>query len=234
MNRFRKTFQEYIAEFVYGATDGTITTFAVVAAAAGAGLPARIAAVLGLANLFADGFSMGVSSFLSKRSESAQEAKRRRRIRRQLATDKGLMAYLHDHLSASYGLAGKQLDEAVKTALANPAAVREHLERETFGPDAGEDIGKPLKLGLATFLAFILVGFVPLIVYVFTSARDANSTEFFMAACILTGLTFAAIGLIKGIVTQSSRLRSIAETVLLGGTAAAISYIVGAWFDGIL
>ena len=231
--KIQKTFQEYIAEFVYGAIDGTVTTFAVVAAAAGAGLPARVAAVLGLANLFADGFSMGVSSFLSKRSETAQNTKARRKFHRRIETDSGLKKYLEKHLSSNFGLKGKQLDAAVKTAFANPQAVRMHLERDEFGPEESTTFEKPMKLGLATFAAFIIVGFVPLIVYLFTSARSASSADNFLAACILTAITFAFIGIIKGQVTNTSKTWSAVETVLLGGAAAAISYFVGAWFDGI-
>lgn len=231
--RIKKTFQEYIAEFVYGAIDGTVTTFAVVAAAAGAGLPARVAAVLGLANLFADGFSMGVSSFLSKRSETAQNMKERRKFHRRIVTDTGLKKYLEKHLSSNFGLQGKQLELAVKTAFSNPEAVRLHLERDQFGPDESSETSKPLKLGFATFIAFIIVGFVPLIVYLFTSARTASSADNFIAACILTVITFAVIGIIKGSVTQTSKTWSAFETVLLGSAAAAISYFVGAWFDGI-
>ncbi|GGN95981.1 MULTISPECIES: VIT1/CCC1 transporter family protein [Haloarcula] len=58
----------YIAEVVYGANDGIITTFAIVAGVAGAALDPGIVLILGFANLFADGFSMGMSNFLSQRS----------------------------------------------------------------------------------------------------------------------------------------------------------------------
>lgn len=59
----------YIGSLVYGANDGIITTFAVVAGAAGAGFSSSIIIVLGVANLIADGFSMGASKYLSMRSE---------------------------------------------------------------------------------------------------------------------------------------------------------------------
>lgn len=55
---------------VYGANDGIITTFAVVAGVAGAGLSPQIVLILGLANLIADGFSMGVGDYLGERSEA--------------------------------------------------------------------------------------------------------------------------------------------------------------------
>jgi VIT1/CCC1 family predicted Fe2+/Mn2+ transporter len=63
----------YIRDLVYGANDGIITTFAVVAGVAGAALSARIVLVLGIANLVADGISMGASNYLGIRSERATE-----------------------------------------------------------------------------------------------------------------------------------------------------------------
>ncbi|GMR12729.1 MAG: hypothetical protein BMS9Abin29_0922 [Gemmatimonadota bacterium] len=68
-------FRHYLGDFVYGASDGIITTFAVVAGVAGAALPVRTILILGFANLLADGFSMGASNFLSIRSgEDARAA----------------------------------------------------------------------------------------------------------------------------------------------------------------
>src|SRR5680860_1719655 len=56
--------RSYVRDLVYGAVDGTVTTFAVVAGAWGAGLSTRIVLVLGVANLVADGFSMGAANYL--------------------------------------------------------------------------------------------------------------------------------------------------------------------------
>jgi vacuolar iron transporter family protein len=61
--------QHYIRDLVYGATDGVITTFAVVAGVTGGTLSARTVLVLGVANLLADGLSMGVGNYLAIRSE---------------------------------------------------------------------------------------------------------------------------------------------------------------------
>lgn len=54
---------------VYGANDGIITTFAVVAGVAGAGLSASVILILGVANMIADGLSMGIGDYLGERSE---------------------------------------------------------------------------------------------------------------------------------------------------------------------
>ena len=63
----------YIGDLVLGANDGIITSFAVISGAAGAGLPAFVVIVLGLANLVADGISMGLSNYLSLRSTKEAE-----------------------------------------------------------------------------------------------------------------------------------------------------------------
>lgn len=67
--KLKQHIEDYLGEFVYGGIDGAVTTFAVVAGATGARFDLKIILVLGFANLIADGFSMGVGSYLSKKSE---------------------------------------------------------------------------------------------------------------------------------------------------------------------
>ena len=69
--QLRPLAQHYLKDLVYGANDGIITTFAVVAGVTGAELAPRVVLILGFANLLADGFSMGASNFLAIRSDEA-------------------------------------------------------------------------------------------------------------------------------------------------------------------
>ena len=67
--------RHYIRDLIYGANDGIITTFAVVAGVTGGNLSSVAILIVGVANLFADGLSMGIGNYLSIRShESAREA----------------------------------------------------------------------------------------------------------------------------------------------------------------
>jgi VIT1/CCC1 family predicted Fe2+/Mn2+ transporter len=68
----------YLRDLVYGAVDGTVTTFAVVSGVAGPNLPGRII-FLGIANVVADGFSMAAGNFLVARADS-QVAHRARQM----------------------------------------------------------------------------------------------------------------------------------------------------------
>jgi len=66
-----ETARHYIRELVYGANDGVITTFAVVAGVAGGGLPLSAVLIVGAAHLLADGLSMGVGSYLAIRAHES-------------------------------------------------------------------------------------------------------------------------------------------------------------------
>lgn len=69
------TARHYIRDMIYGANDGIITTFAVVAGVTGGALSQNAVLIVGAANLLADGLSMGVGNYLSIRShESARAA----------------------------------------------------------------------------------------------------------------------------------------------------------------
>jgi VIT1/CCC1 family predicted Fe2+/Mn2+ transporter len=96
--------RRYLPDLVYGANDGIITTFAVVSGVVGAALSERIILILGFANLLADGFSMGASNFLARRSyaDASDRATSRQATRHGVATVVGfitaglvpLLAYL--------------------------------------------------------------------------------------------------------------------------------------------
>lgn len=83
----------YLPDLVYGANDGIITTFAVVSGVVGASLSERVIVILGFANLVADGFSMGASNYLARRSHEDDElAERGDALRHGAATILGFVA----------------------------------------------------------------------------------------------------------------------------------------------
>lgn len=62
-----------LRDAVLAASDGVVTTFAVVAGSAGASLSTGVVIVLGFANLLADGFSMASGNYLGIKSEVEYE-----------------------------------------------------------------------------------------------------------------------------------------------------------------
>jgi VIT1/CCC1 family predicted Fe2+/Mn2+ transporter len=50
----------------------------------------------------------------------------------------------------------------------------------------------------------------------------------FLYSCLLTGVGLTIVGSLKSMVTEKNKLIGIAETLALGGLAAALAYFVGA------
>jgi VIT1/CCC1 family predicted Fe2+/Mn2+ transporter len=90
----RDVARHYLGHLVYGANDGIITAFAVVAGVAGAALPRAVAGVLGVANLVAHGFSMGASNFLAIRSRGAVERAEGHRVSEPYAAKHGFATFV--------------------------------------------------------------------------------------------------------------------------------------------
>lgn len=90
-NRAGGVIRAYLPEIVYGATDGIVTTFAIVSGVVGAALSVQTVLVLGFASLLADGFSMAVSNVLSERSKIEDPPTLREAARKGWATFCGFM-----------------------------------------------------------------------------------------------------------------------------------------------
>ena len=73
MTRTHAIIGKYLPDLIYGANDGIVTTLAVISGVVGASLSNRVILILGFANLLADGFSMGASNVLARRSETESE-----------------------------------------------------------------------------------------------------------------------------------------------------------------
>lgn len=85
---------------------------------------------------------------------------------------------------------------------------------------------KPVYNALATFIAFIVLGFIPLIPYFFVF----EASKAFELAIIFTLLALTILGVLRWKVTGQGLSRSISESILVGGIAAIIAYIVGIFF----
>lgn len=216
--------QEYLREFVYGGIDGAVTTFAVVAGGFGANLDPGILIILGFANLLADGFSMSVGAFLSAKSEQDNFTKHEKIEYWEIENLPDVEREEIADIYRAKGFKGELLEKVVDQICSDKDLwVAEMMKDEL---NMMRDGKSPFKIGLATLISFILVGFIPLMVYLwdFFFPTDLN---IFLWTSILTGVAFLIVGWLKGVVNQTSALRSISETVGLGLLAAVVAYYVG-------
>jgi len=216
-------YQEYLGEFVYGGMDGSVTTFAVVSGAVGAGLESSIIIILGFANLLADGFAMSVGAYLSTQSQKhnyeKHEAVEYWEVDNLPEREK---EEIRDIFRAK-GFEGELLEQVVKVITADKKRWVDVMMKEEL-----EMIKEPRsawKIGAVTYASFILIGIIPLSVYVLDFIVGFSGN--LLWSCILTSIGFIAIGFLKTYVTETSRWKGILETWLLGAIAAGVSYFVG-------
>lgn len=79
--------RSYLPDAILGGIDGCITTLALVASVAGAGLPGMVAFVLGLASLIADALSMAVSNYQAVKSTDEARHRLREQEHHHVAVD---------------------------------------------------------------------------------------------------------------------------------------------------
>ncbi|TFV94596.1 hypothetical protein E4S40_11310 [Algoriphagus kandeliae] len=221
--RFGKL-QEYLREFVYGGIDGAVTTFAVVAGGFGANLDTGVIIILGFANLLADGFSMSVGAFLSSKSERENFKKHEKIEYWEVENLPHLEREEIRDIYKAKGFKGELLEKVVDQICSDKDLwVAEMMKDEL---EMMQDNKSPLKIGLATLVSFILVGFIPLLVYLIDFFSQIEK-HIFLFTSILTGFAFILIGWMKSWVNQTSPIKSILETLALGFLAALVAYYVG-------
>ena len=225
-------FSTYLKEFIYGGNDGIVTTFAVVAGFSGANigdhaLNFSIVTVLlfGLANLFADGAAMGLGNYLSIRSEKKLYKNFYNKEWQETKTSYDYEIKETVQLFENQGFNNTDAKQLTQIVSKNTDFwVRFMVQYECDMNDPEGD--NPFYCGLATFGSFVFFGFIPLIPYFFTA--DPSIT--FIYSSLFTAGALMLLGIFRAYTTKDSYIISIIETLIIGGTAAILAYIVGLFF----
>lgn len=221
----------YLGDLVYGGLDGIITTFAVVSGVAGADLGSGIVLILGLANLFADGFSMATGAYLSAKSEKEYFAKEREREAWEVDNFPERERTELYEIYLGQGYPDEDARQLVEIKTRDPERWVDTMMVEELG--MMKDEGNPLKNGLATLGAFVAAGVVPMLVYLVGMVVPVSREMAFPISLILSGLALFGLGMAKVLVTRRNPFKSGLEMLLVGGLAAGVAYGVGALLKGL-
>ncbi len=211
-----------LRDTVYGAIDGAVTTFAIVAGVAGAGLSPFVIVALGLANFLADGFSMAAGNYSGTKAEKDNMLRLRAVEERHIATNpEGERRELR-HILSLKGLSGDVLEQATDEIARHHDNWIELMLEGEYG--LSNTMPHPMRGALATFGAFLVAGMIPLLPFLF-GVQNA-----FVVSSGMTLAVFFAIGALKSKWSLEPWWRSGIETFLIGGLAAGIAYFVGSLF----
>jgi VIT1/CCC1 family predicted Fe2+/Mn2+ transporter len=211
----------YLGDAVLGGIDGCVTTFAVAAGAIGGGLPSYVVVILGFANLLGDGFSMAVSNYLRVKSDREKVDETRNLEARHIESNPEEERQGIREIFSKKGFKDEILEKVVDGITSNRSLWINTMLTEEHGLQI--EGPKPVKSGAVTFVSFILVGIVPLIPFLFSQPRLNQ----FIGSAIITSVSFFLIGVSRGVVLGRPPFRSGLLTMLTGGGAAFLAFLVG-------
>lgn len=219
---------KYIGDLVYGANDGIITTFAVVAGASGASLTSSVVIILGVANLLADGISMGASNFLGAKSEKDFARAQLQKESWEIDNLRELEIEEVRDIYKKKGFKGQDLEKAVSIIISNRSVWLDTMMKDELGIILDEK-DSPLKHGVATVIAFVISGTFPLLPYIIPGFSNP-----FLASCIIGAVTLFTVGALRTLITTVSFIRGGLEMLAVGSVAAGAAYVVGGVIEGII
>jgi VIT1/CCC1 family predicted Fe2+/Mn2+ transporter len=216
----------FFDDFIYGSIDGAVTTFAIVAGVMGAGLSPGIILILGFANLFADGFSMAVANFQASKARNEYIEMKRKQEEWEIDHLKEQETDEIRDIYRKKGFKNELLEEVVRTITSRRKVWIDTLMKEELG--LIEDEKRPLDSSISTFIGFNLIGLIPLIPFVlFILIGITSNHDAFAYSTILVASAFFIVGIIKGKIVKKSKIMSGLFTLMIGGIAAIVAYLIG-------
>lgn len=206
---------------VFGASDGLVSNTALVMGFAGSGQPQGTVLLAGVAGLLAGAFSMAAGEYVSVASqrdiftrELSMEAAELRD--KPLEEQKEL-----ELIYRAKGLDKETARQAAERIISDPKVALDTLAREELGLDPSE-LGSPIKVAVASFVAFAIGAIVPVIPYLITGGTTAV-----IIAMVLAGIALLVVGGTVGRLSGLGVVKSALRQFAVGAGAAAVTYILG-------
>jgi VIT1/CCC1 family predicted Fe2+/Mn2+ transporter len=210
-----------VRDAVIGMADGLTVPFALAAGLTGAIDTAWIIVVAGLAEIAAGSIAMGLGGYLAARSDVehyASERAREQREVREIPADEE--AEVMEALQ-KYGLRPEEARPMVEALKKRPEAWVDFMMRFELGlerPDPARAVSSALTIGGA----YAVGGFIPLLPYMLLK----HTLTALAVSSVVTVVALAVFGYVKGHFTGMRPARSALQTVLIGGLAAGVAFLI--------
>ena len=206
---------------VFGASDGLVSNTALVMGFAGSGQPQGTVLLAGVAGLLAGAFSMAAGEYVSVASQRDIFT---RELEMEAAELRDKPLEEQKELELIYRAKGLDRDTARQAAeriMSDPKVALDTLAREELGLDPS-DLGSPVKVAIASFVAFAIGAVVPVIPYLITGGTTAV-----IIAMVLAGLALLVVGGTVGKLSGLGVTKSALRQFAVGAGAAAVTYVLG-------
>jgi vacuolar iron transporter family protein len=207
---------------VFGISDGLVTNVSLILGVAGAHPGGHIVRLAGLAGLVAGAFSMAAGEFVSMRAQSELLERELDNERLELARNPRMEQRELAKVYERRGLTPETAYEMAGLMMRDPEMALETHAREELGVNPSS-LGSAEAAAASSLVTCALGGLVPLVPWFF-----ATGTIAIITTIILAGVLAIAIGVALSAFTGRSTVRAVARQLLVSGTAAAVTYGIGA------
>ncbi|HEX9143898.1 MAG TPA: VIT1/CCC1 transporter family protein [Candidatus Binatia bacterium] len=215
------TGSETVRDVVIGMADGLTVPFALAAGLSGAIDSTSIIVTAGLAEIAAGSIAMGLGGYMAAKSDVEHYLSERVREAAEVHDKADIEAAEVSVVLQSYGLTIEESKPIVDALRKRPQAWVDFMMRFELGLEKPDPKRAVVSAGTIAG-AYIAGGFIPLGPYLILSTA---STALILSV-VITLITLAIFGYIKGHFTGAPPLRSASQTVLIGGLAAAVAFLI--------
>ena len=215
-----------VRDMIFGANDGLVSTLAFVAGVFGAITNPSIILLAGVAELFAGTISMAVGSYQSSKSELEvlEKENQRKKVKKGTTAEEERKELIKFY--EAEGFKKVEADAIVDRIVKEKELPTQAGTLEELGL-APEELGSPVKAGVLCGVSFGLAALVPILPFVF----PLNRWEALIASVIGTMATLFGVGAMKTIFSRKNWVWSGLEMMIIGASAAAITYMIGTLFS---
>jgi VIT1/CCC1 family predicted Fe2+/Mn2+ transporter len=214
----------FVRDVVIGMSDGLTVPFALAAGLSGAIANTRFIVIGGLAEIAAGSIAMGLGGYLAARGDAEHYVQEKAREYREIEEVPEEEKAEVSKVFRNYGLTLEESEPVVEALSTRPDAWVDFMMRFELGLE--EPDPKRAVTSAGTIAAsYVAGGLIPLSPYIVLS----DAFRGLIVSAIVTLLALGVFGFIKGKYTGARALRSAAQTMLIGGVAAAVAFALAKW-----
>lgn len=227
---------DYLKAMVFGGLDGILTSFAIVAGAAGGQLSVAVVLVLGFSNIFADALSMGVGEYLSSKAHNEYVLAEKRREEWELKNHREGEILEMVEIFEERGMSRQDAEDVIGKMAKYDDFFINLMMNEELGLQVPTGDDDTIKEGFVMFVSFAFFGAMPLLGYIIVPVMvpGASQHTLFSVACLVTAATLFTMGAIKSQFGTRSWYTSGFEMLILGGSCAVLAFEIGKGVDALL
>jgi VIT1/CCC1 family predicted Fe2+/Mn2+ transporter len=202
-------------------SDGLTVPFALAAGLSGAVSSAHVVVLAGLAEIAAGSVAMGLGGFLAARGDAEHYASERLREEREIVErtrDEEEEIY---EIFEKYGVERRESASVLEALKRRPQAWVDFMMRFELGLEEPQS-NRASRSAATIAISYVVGGLVPLLPYMLSTSMHAALTY----SIVITLLALLLFGGVKGSLTGAGVVRSALQTVVIGGLAAGVAYLL--------